>query len=131
MWRDIHPEFGRRVDDSEPLTRQWIKKGLSEHKLVGIIATARDGRVAGSGCVWLRDEQPRPTSSQQVVPYLMSMYTEKEFRHKGVAKSITKRALRWCRDNGFDRVVLHASEYGKLLYEELGFQPTNEMSLRL
>jgi GNAT superfamily N-acetyltransferase len=129
MWRDIHPEFGAQIDDSAALTRRWIKRKLSEHRLIGIIARSKDGRVAGSGCIWLRDEQPRPTDSHQVVPYLMSMYTEKEFRRKGVARSVLKRALKWCRENQFERVVLHASETGKPLYEEFGFLPTNEMRL--
>jgi GNAT superfamily N-acetyltransferase len=131
MWRDIHPEFGARIDGSEALTRRWIKKKLSQHKLIGIIARAKDGRVAGSGCIWLRDEQPRPTNTQQLVPYLMSMYTEEEFRHKGVARLIVTKALKWCRDHKFERVVLHASKAGRPLYEEFGFLLTTEMRLNL
>ena len=113
------------------MTRRWIRKKLAEHALIGIIARAKDGRIAGSGCIWLRDEQPRPTTTQQVVPYLLSMYTEKEFRRRGVARSIVKKALRWCRDHRYERVVLHASEAGRPLYEEFGFLPTTEMRLNL
>jgi hypothetical protein len=33
----------------------------------------------------------------------------------------------WSREQGFDRVVLHASDAGRPLYEKIGFKPTNEM----
>lgn len=130
MWRDIHPELASKVDESEELTREWVRAKLAEGKLIGFIARAQDGKVAGSGCIWLRDEQPRPTNPRQVVPYLTSMYTEKGFRRRGVARLIVQGALKWCREHGYDRVVLHASEEGKQLYEGFGFEPTSEMRLK-
>jgi hypothetical protein len=39
--------------------------------------------------------------------------------------------IAWCRENGFTSVGLHASEEGRPLYEQLSFQPTNEMRLNL
>ncbi len=130
MWRDIHPEMGRSVDHSEKVTRDWISKRLADGGLIGFIAKAPGGTVAGSGCIWIREEQPRPTNPRQAVPYLMSMYTENEFRRKGVARLIVKAALKWCRDHAYERIVLHASEAGRPLYEEFGFEPTTEMRLK-
>jgi len=131
MWRDIHPEFGVKVDESEDLTRKWIRERLSSGMLIGFIVRADDGSVAGSGCIWIRDEQPRPTNPHQVQPYLMSMYTEKEFRRKGVAKLIVKKALDWCKKHDYERIILHASDEGRALYEAFGFEPTTEMRLKL
>jgi GNAT superfamily N-acetyltransferase len=131
MWLDIHPEQKREVKSSDRRTRGWIKKQLAEGRLIGFIARTSEGKVAGSGCVWLREEQPRPTSKGFVVPYLMSMYTEKRFRRQGVAKLIVRRAVRWSRDRGYERLVLHASKEGRPLYEKLGFEPSTEMRLRL
>jgi len=127
MWLDIHPEFAKQVEKHRKATRSWIRKQLSGGKLVGLIVKAPDGRVAGSGCIWIRDEQPRPTSMRLEVPYLMSMYTEKEFRRRGVAKLIVKGALEWCRKHRYDRLVLHASKLGRPIYESLGFEPSTEM----
>ena len=39
--------------------------------------------------------------------------------------------IAWCRREGFARVTLHASDRGRHLYESLGFEASNEMSLRL
>jgi GNAT superfamily N-acetyltransferase len=131
MWKDIHPEQKAQVVRSESRTRSWIRRKLAEGSLVGLIARAPDGTVAGSGCIWLRDEQPRPTNPGHVVPYLMSMYTEKGFRRRGVARLVVKSALKWCRDHGYERVTLHASTQGRPLYESLGFETTSEMRLSL
>ena len=65
-----------------------------------------------------------------VVPYLMSMYTVKGFRRKGVASLIVKGALKWCREHEYDGVVLHASKEGRSVYEGLGFEPSNEMRFK-
>ena len=39
--------------------------------------------------------------------------------------------IAWCKKEGFARVTLHASELGRPLYESLGFEPNNEMTLNL
>ena len=131
MWLAIHPELKKEIRATEAGTRNWIREQLSKKSLVCLIVRSRDGRVAGSGCIWLREEQPRPTNMRLLVPYLMSMYTEKQFRRKGVAKLIVKSALKWSREHGYDRVILHASKEGRPVYEGLGFTQTNEMRLNL
>jgi GNAT superfamily N-acetyltransferase len=131
LLREVHPELETKIQESEEWTREWITKRLSDGSLVGLLAKSQDGRVAGSGCIWLREEQPRPTNPRMIAPYLMSMYTMPEFRRKGVAKLIVQSALNWCKERGYERVSLHASEAGKPLYESLGFSPTSEMRAKL
>ena len=131
MWLDIHPEFEKEVRATEKRTRKWIERQLANGSLIGLVVRTADGEAVGSGCIWLREEQPRPTSMRLVVPYLMSMYTEKGFRRQGVAKLIVKGALKWCREKNYDRVILHASNEGRAVYEGLGFELSNEMRFRL
>jgi hypothetical protein len=38
-----------------------------------------------------------------------------------------RRVLGWAREQRLDRLVLHASDQGRVLYEGLGFVATNEM----
>ena len=38
-----------------------------------------------------------------------------------------RHVLAWTRDEGITSVVLHASDAGRPLYEDLGFVATNEM----
>jgi GNAT superfamily N-acetyltransferase len=131
LLREVHPELETKIVESEELTREWIRKRLAEGTLIGFLAKANDGKVAGSACIWLKDEQPRPTNPRMIAPYLMSMYTAPEFRRKGAARLIVQGALKWCKERGYERVSLHASEAGKPLYESLGFSPTTEMRAKL
>ena len=131
MWLDIHPEWREEVRESKEVTREWIESQLSKKRLVGFIVRTAGGDVAGSGCVWIREEQPRPTNPRMEAPYLMSMYTEKGFRRRGVATLVVKAALKWCRRRRYQRITLHASKAGRPVYEGLGFEPANEMRLIL
>jgi len=129
MWLEIHPELEVEVKASERRMRRWIKERLSNGKLVGFIVKTNRGEVAGSGCIWIRDEQPRPMNDRLKVPYLMSMFTERKYRRRGVAKMVVEAAIGWAQDHGYERLILHASTEGRPLYEGLGFQPSNEMRI--
>ena len=131
MWKEIHPDMTERVEQSRELTRKWIGSKISEGSLTSLIVKNSEGRVVGSGCILVKEDQPRPGSSQMRYPYLLSMYTLPEYRKIGVASSIVKESIKWSRDNGFDRISLHASNQGKSVYEKFGFQQTNEMRLKL
>ena len=39
--------------------------------------------------------------------------------------------LEWCQVNGVRAVILHSSDDGRSLYQELGLKPTNEMRILL
>ncbi len=131
MWEAIHPEMREQIEASSELTRQWLEEKLQGGKLVALLVKTSGGKVAGSGCIWLREEQPRPGWSRLEVPYLMSMYTGKEFRRQGVASIIVREAIEWCKRHGYQRIVLHASKEGRAIYEKIGFTVTDEMRLKL
>ena len=62
-----------------------------------------------------------------VRPYLFSMYTEPEFRRRGVASLIVRESVEWCKKNGFPSMRLHASKKGRALYRKYGFARAWEM----
>ena len=131
MWRDILPSPAVPAAGTGERTLEWITEKLSSGELVGFIAKTEEGQVAGSGCIWIREQAPLPMSQFLEVPYLMSLYTEREFRRRGVARLIVEAAIAWCRAHDYDRVNLDASEEGKSLYETLGFKPGYGMRLQL
>lgn len=128
MFNDMYPELRKETETSKEQTYEWINQMLSENKLVGFIVRTDAGQAVGSGCLWIKKEQPNPTRSRLEAPYLMSMYTEPGFRKKGVARLIVKTAIAWCKEHGYDRITLHATDMGKPLYEAFGFKATNEMT---
>jgi GNAT superfamily N-acetyltransferase len=63
--------------------------------------------------------------------YILNVYTEREFRRRGLSRCLMEVIVEWCRGNGIDTVILHASSAGRALYESLGFTVTNEMRIML
>jgi GNAT superfamily N-acetyltransferase len=131
MWIAIRPELAAQAREMSVLTRDWIKKMLSEGRLIGFIVKTESDQVAGSGCIWLREQPPRFSDSRLEAPYLMSMYTEEAFRRKGVASLIVQKAIEWSKTHGYSTITLNASEEGIPLYERFGFKMTTEMRLKL
>ena len=58
-------------------------------------------------------------------------FRDPEYRRRGIARQIMQTMISWCKQQGFARITLHASEHGRHLYESLGFVPNNEMRLNL
>jgi GNAT superfamily N-acetyltransferase len=90
-----------------------------------------DGKIAASGALKFADWLPRPDGSRRGLAYVHSVYTEPDYRRKGLARHILNAMIEYGRENGWPRISLHASEMGRGLYEDLGFKPTNEMRLVL
>jgi GNAT superfamily N-acetyltransferase len=89
------------------------------------------GRIAASGALKFTDWLPRPDGQRRGLVYVHSVYTVPEYRQQGLARRILNAMIAYCRDNGWPRLTLHASDMGRGLYEDLGFKPTNEMRLVL
>ncbi len=87
------------------------------------------GRIAASGALKFTDWLPRPDGQRRGLVYVHSVYTVPEYRRQGLARRILQAMIAYCRENGWPRISLHASELGRGLYEELGFMPTNELRL--
>jgi GNAT superfamily N-acetyltransferase len=60
---------------------------------------------------------------------IVNVFTEPEWRQRGLAKLLMNTIIAWSREQNLDALVLHASDDGRALYEQLGFIATTEMSL--
>lgn len=61
--------------------------------------------------------------------YIFGVRVDPAHRNRGVATRLTQEAIAFLRDLGCERIRLHASRFGRAVYERLGFQPSNEMEL--
>jgi GNAT superfamily N-acetyltransferase len=105
---------------------------LHERSYVGYLAVAADHHVIAGAGVHIRPQLPRISSDGTYiatgqVPLLVNVYTEPEWRRRGIARALVVALMRWAADEGFDQLVLHASDAGRPLYVSLGFAATNEM----
>jgi GNAT superfamily N-acetyltransferase len=115
------------------LFRPYLEANLPGGVYQGWLAKTEDGQVIGGGGLIV---EPWPAAARDSRPqsrraYVLNIYTEPEYRGQGVARQIMTAILDWCRVEGFETVSLHASSLGRPLYESLGFEPTNEMRLKL
>jgi len=90
--------------------------------------------VAGAG-VQLREVPPHPqtnpngkidiVSGRQAI--IQNVFTEPEWRRRGLAALLIKRIIDWTRQEGIYSLVLHASDEGRALYLLFKFTATTEM----
>lgn len=90
--------------------------------------------IIGGAGVQLRPILPRPGiagGELELGPeaIVLNVYVERTWRRRGVAERLIRAVLDTLAERSISRIVLHASDDGRRLYERLGFQPTNEMQL--
>lgn len=130
MFEDMGVGTLEERGEADGASRWWARSRLRSGALVGFVVEER-GRMVASGVVRLQPVQPRPGRAATVRPYLMSVFAERDARGRGHAARLTRAAVAWCRREGHDRLVLHASAAGRGAYERLGFEPTSGMRLAL
>ena len=108
----------------------WLRRELSNGHYLGWLACDADTVVAGAG-LWLIDNAPSPDGFAGRLPYLLNVYTEPEYRKRGLARQLVTQVIDYCREHQYPKIRLHASIYGRPLYEQLGFVDNNEMQLNL
>lgn len=113
---------------------EYFGAALASGDYVGWLASSREApqhAIGGAG-LQLRPMLPRPDAAGTGLllgreGIIMNVYVERPWRRRGLARRLMTDVLAWARANRVARVVLHASDEGRPLYEALGFVATNEM----
>jgi GNAT superfamily N-acetyltransferase len=108
----------------------WVRPRLEDGSYVGWLVEEGERVVAGAG-MWLMEFPPHWMDAMPLRAYLLNFYVEPEFRGCGLAFGLLKATVEEARRRGIKVVSLHASRFGKPLYERNGFEVSNEMILRL
>ncbi len=131
MWMEAGTKAQKqRWDRDKGKYAPWARSQFRAGRFLGWVAETDNGVLAGSGCLWLRLGH-RVAKSRTVQPYLLSMYTEKGFRGRGIASAIVESAIKWSKKKNFRTIFLHATTQGRRVYAKCGFKRTGEMRLDL
>lgn len=114
-----------------------LRELLASGEYIGWLASPNelpDKVVAGAG-LQLRSTLPHPAKgpggeiriAEGRHAIIINVFTEPEWRRRGAAKLLLEQIIAWARSERLDRLVLHASDEGRLLYEKMGFVRTSEM----
>jgi len=131
MFEEILTLKGMNIDHStfkkiEAAHNDKLEKQLSDGSCVAwLIEYNKD--IVASGAVSIISMVPVPDEPSHEVAYLHSMYTERDFRRKKFAHRIIDEAIHYCMGKGIKRMILAASEAGRPLYKQIGFQPAENL----
>ncbi|WP_407540749.1 GNAT family N-acetyltransferase [Deinococcus radiomollis] len=126
MFTDMGTAYTEAATNFTP----WVRRHLEAGTYLGWLVDAQGETVAGAGLL-LMDWPPHVIDAQPVRSYLLNVYTRPSQRGHGLARQLTELAMAETRRRGIKIMTLHASEFGRPIYEKLGFTPTNEMRLIL
>jgi len=119
------------LDRMDSASREYLEEAIPNGVYRAWLAETNQGQVVSGGGIAL---VPWPGSPEFPTPrrgWILGIYTEPDYRRKGIARQIMDTILAWCRAEKFGYVSLHASKHGRALYEKMGFAPTNEMRIYL
>lgn len=131
MWWDM----GRRDEHALALMEQaahdYFPAALAAGGYQGFLAVDPSGAVIGGGGIVISAWPGALGQRQPSRAMILNMYVEPQYRRQGIARALMNAMIAWCREHNFKAVALHASDDGRGLYDNMGFKPTNEMSLDL
>ncbi len=130
MFADMGYRHEAALDSMAAKCQSWLLTRMNRGEYLAWLAIAPGGVIAAGAGLWLMDWPPHMVG-RGPRGNILNVYTAREFRRRGLAAELMKVAMDWCRNNGIDVVVLHASPDGRPLYEALGFAGTNEMRIQL
>jgi GNAT superfamily N-acetyltransferase len=137
MFQDMGRLPEALFDTLQAKAEAYLATALAQGEYVAWVASPvaqPESIVAGAGAQ-LRRAMPHPQelAGGEVIiaegrhAIVLNVFTEPAWRRQGVAELLMRAVLAWARERQLDRLVLHASDEGRRLYERLGFVPTNEM----
>jgi GNAT superfamily N-acetyltransferase len=131
MFADMGHTDPAVLDAMDGASQEYFAAALSNGTYQAWLAETSAGRVVSGGGIAIVHWPGSPDFPAARRGWILNIYTEPEFRHRGLARRIMQAIIDWCREERFAYVSLHASRFGRQLYENMGFKPTNEMRLYL
>ena len=118
-------EEGAKEDiDLYPALNDYYKRHMADGTFVAWLAF--DGnRIIGTSGMSFVEKPPYFGCPSGKIGLLSSMFTDKEYRRKGIASELLKRVTDEARNYGCGTVQITASDIGVRLYTAFGFTHNN------
>ena len=135
MFQDMGRVSGDAFEILRAKARTRLEEWLTSGDYVGWLATPADQSelVVGGAGVQLQRILPRPVDDVTIGEgrqgTIVNVFTEPEWRRRGIAGLLMQEIINWSKTEKVDRLILHASDDGRPVYEKLGFKESNEMLL--
>ena len=125
-------EEGAKEDiNLEPALRDYYLRHLSDGTFISWLALDKN-RIIGTSGISIVEKPPYFGCPSGKIGLLSSMFTDKAFRRKGIAKALLSKVVDEAKKQGCGIVQITASDMGVLLYSDFGFEKNdNFMEYRL
>ena len=100
--------------------RDYFTSGFKDGSFIARFAI-ESGEIVAVGGVCVYALSPSYNNPTGRVAYITNMFTQTEYRRKGIASAILTMLLEDTRALGYSRILLHASAMGRKVYEKFGF----------
>jgi GNAT superfamily N-acetyltransferase len=118
---------GDDVSDLKQSLIEYFSDAIITNSFVAWLALENNRIVATSGlCFYTLPPSYKNLSGKTA--YIMNMYTEPDYRKRGIAMQLFDKICDEAKTLGYKKLCLHATESGKPLYLKYGFKDqSNEM----
>jgi GNAT superfamily N-acetyltransferase len=107
----------------------WVRERLSDGRYIGLFLEENETLLAACG-IFFQDFPPHYLDPAPLRAYLLNFYTAPQARGRGLATQLLQHAVDECHARNIGVITLHASKFGKPIYEKFGFLRNNEMILK-
>jgi GNAT superfamily N-acetyltransferase len=130
MYSDMHYDDAANLDQMAAHTSDYLANAIPNGSFRAWLAEDVNRVVAG-GAIIISPWPAHPYDLECRRDTFLNVYTQPDYRRRGIARRLMETMIAWCKEEGFARITLHASDDGRRLYESLGFELSNEMRLSL
>jgi GNAT superfamily N-acetyltransferase len=123
------------ADPSDPKLgdsiRGYFAANIGTNEFISFVAVIDEKIIATSGLTLSRHppSNRNPTGREA---YVMNMYTQPQYRNRGIATRLLQMLVDFARQNGCGKISLHVMPQGRSIYAKAGFAPIEtEMRLNL
>ncbi len=119
--KHIHSHRDATANDVAVYTK-WLESAIHRDIYIGFVAIHNERTISGAGVI-LFELGPIRGTTNPIRGRLTAVFTEPEFRGRGLAKEVCQRAIGAARARGIEVFSLAATDLGRSVYERLGFTP--------
>ena len=106
--------------DLVPALTDFYHRHMADGTFVSWLALD-EGRIVGTSGMSFVEKPPYFSNPTGKIGLLSSMYTDPDYRRRGIAKELLRRVTEEARAYGCGAVQITASDMGMLLYSDFGF----------
>lgn len=81
----------------------------------------KNGNIVAMSMMCFCNVVPSLFNLEGKIAFITDMYTLLEYRNKGLGMDLLNNIMEYAKKSGYEKVILHATDSGRILYEKYGF----------